>query len=270
MSTIDTSLLPRSFVNAQGQLTVPESVAKAVAKGVSERIKDMPEAQKELFKDMVQAMSLAPSSKGKYDVDGALDRIEKLVDKVTDFAAKVTQLLGSSAIDLLSRALVEMAADQRKAALESRLRARDDAKTELMSQAQTMRDDAAKIMAGAIVGAVLQIAAAGLSIGASSKALGKLSDGDTTGAEITNAIGGAIKSIGDAVANAINSSLQAAAKIDQAQGTEHAAQAEEIKAKGDIAKELGDAVQDMVKAIINFLKELKDAQAEQMRSLTKL
>lgn len=269
-STIDKSLLPASFYNTKGELTVPTKVAEAVSAGITERLRDMPEAQKNLFKEMVKTMSLAPDSKGKFDVDGALDRIETLVSTVTDFAAMLPSALGRSVLDLLSRALVEMAADQRKNALESRLNARDAAKTELLNQAQTMRDDAAKIMAGAIVAAVLQIAAAGLSIGMSSAALGKVGAGENLKAEILNTIGGALKSIGDAAANAINSSLQAAAKLDQAQGSEHAAEAEEIKAKGDLAKELGDAMEDMIKAIINFLKELKDAQAEQMRSLTKL
>lgn len=284
MTSINTQYLPTSFVDKSGNLTVPEKVAEAVATGVQARIENLPPAEKQLFLDMLRASSLAPSSDGKYDVDGMLNRIDKIVDTFGDVSTAVSNMIGKGGIDLLARALIEMAADQRKSALESRLAAREEAKGELMQQAGTMRSEAAKMIAGAIVSAIVQIIGAGVSIGFSASAMKSLDAGKmgTLGkdlrvddfsrgmADVNNAIGGAVKSIGDAVGNMVNGMLQGAAKLDAAQGTEHAAEAEEIRGKGDMAKELGDAVEEMIKAVINFLKELKDAQAEQMRSLTKL
>lgn len=283
MTSINTQYLPSSFVDQSGNLTVPEKVAEAVATGVQARIENLPPAEKQLFLDMLRASSLAPSSDGKYDVDGLLNRIDKVVDTFGDVSTAISNMIGKGGIDLLARALIEMAADQRKSALESRLSAREEAKGELMQQAGTMRSEASKMIAGAIVSAIVSIASAGISIGFSMSAASNLKTGMSgTGkdisvddfhkgmADVRNAVGGAVKTAMDAVANMINSSLQAAAKIDQAEGTEHAAEAEEIRGKGDMAKELGDAVEEMIKAVINFLKELKDAQAEQMRSLTKL
>lgn len=274
VNNINTQYLPSSFVDSSGNLTVPESLAKEVASGVQARLENMPPAEQRLFLAMLKSADLAPTNAdGEVDVTSALNNLEGALDGLEGAADLLAQIFSGSTIDLLSRALVEMAGEQRKQALESRLAAREAAKTQLEGQADAMRDAAAKMIAGAIVAAVLQIVAAAVSIGASMGALGALKTGGDIGrgtADAYNAIGGALKGIGDAAANAFNSSLQAAAKIDDAEGTDLAAEAEQSKATGDLAKEVQDAVTEMIRAIINFLKELKDTQAQQMQSLTRL
>jgi hypothetical protein len=70
--------------------------------------------------------------------------------------------------------------------------------------------------------------------------------------------------------NVASTWAQADAKNIEAEGSIDAAEAQEAQAAADIKKEIQQGLDDLIKAIINFLKELKEAQVNQMQSLTKL
>jgi hypothetical protein len=63
---------------------------------------------------------------------------------------------------------------------------------------------------------------------------------------------------------------QAAAKKMEAQGSRDAAEAQELQQAADNKKQIEEALNDMMKQIINFLKELREAEVDAMRSLTKV
>jgi len=63
---------------------------------------------------------------------------------------------------------------------------------------------------------------------------------------------------------------QAEAKGMDAQGARDAADAQVAQQQADLKKELQDSLSDMIKQIINFIKELKEAEVDAMRALTKV
>ena len=65
-------------------------------------------------------------------------------------------------------------------------------------------------------------------------------------------------------------STEAASKVKDAEGQEAAASAQEKQAQGDLRKESQEALDQMVKSIIQFLKDLQEAKADQMRALTRV
>jgi hypothetical protein len=67
-----------------------------------------------------------------------------------------------------------------------------------------------------------------------------------------------------------DSKAQAEAKKLEAQGSRDAAEAQEAQQTADSKKQMEEALNDMIKQIINFLKEMREAEVDAMRSLTKV
>ena len=92
-----------------------------------------------------------------------------------EFEAALKDLL--SAVrdpDMLGKLLIEMSSMSRQNALDARLAARSQARGELEAQAGQTREAAQKMLASAIVGAVVAVVSAVITIGGASKAAGQL------------------------------------------------------------------------------------------------
>lgn len=92
-----------------------------------------------------------------------------------------------------------------------------------------------------------------------SQTYGALGQAASAGGDITRGIG----SSQDATA-------QADAKRMDAEGSKDAAQAQYDQQVADSKKQVEDSLDDMIKQIIDFLKQMKDAEADAMRSLTRV
>ena len=64
--------------------------------------------------------------------------------------------------------------------------------------------------------------------------------------------------------------MQAEAKREEAEGARNAAEAQFAQQTADMKKELQDSMNEMIKQVINFLKELREAEVDAMRALTKV
>lgn len=86
-----------------------------------------------------------------------------------------------------------------------------------------------------------------------------------------------LEKLAPAVSNAINGAAQfgksvtdSDAKHIEAAGARSAAKAQDKQADADQAKEIQQALDEMLKAIINFLKELRETEANMMQAMTKV
>ena len=64
--------------------------------------------------------------------------------------------------------------------------------------------------------------------------------------------------------------LQAEAKREDAGGARDAADAQVAQQQAELKKDVQDTMNEMIKQIINFLKEIKDAEVDAMRALTRV
>lgn len=64
--------------------------------------------------------------------------------------------------------------------------------------------------------------------------------------------------------------LQAEAKREDAGGARDAADAQVAQQQAELKKDVQDTMNEMIKQIINFLKEMKDAEVDAMRALTRV
>lgn len=272
--------LPPSFYDVSGKLSIDQQTAKQVEQLVQDKLQTLPPQEQKVFLSLLKTADIAPGGTVA-DIDGSLDRLTTASNKLVAAFAEILSNLGSDSLDFLSRALVEMAAEQRKEALQSRLNAHQEAKTQLENQASKMQESADKMVTGAIVSIVMAVASAVISLvsaGVASSRVGKALDATTDltqqaalkSASIAENVGQGLKGASDGMGNFGNTYTQAESKRLDAEGSLDAAQAEGARSKADISKEFQSALEETIKSIINFLKELKDAQAEQMRSLTRL
>jgi len=82
-------------------------------------------------------------------------------------------------------------------------------------------------------------------------------------------VGTAVGGFGQSLGGLSASGLQEQAKLSEADAQVFAAEAEETRSEGDVFKEVQLALDEMIKAMINFLKELRAAEVEEMRAITK-
>ncbi|MEM8797306.1 MAG: hypothetical protein AAGE61_17230 [Pseudomonadota bacterium] len=88
-------------------------------------------------------------------------------------------------------------------------------------------------------------------------------------AQQTASMGGAIGGMGSSSAGAVQSLTGAQAKDLEADASEEAAEAELTKSEADVDREVQQALDEFMKHLINFIKELRDAEVEQMAAVTK-
>lgn len=294
--------LPSSLFQADGTTLKPgvdADKAIEVAQGIQAKADAMPPAEAAIFLAMVDAADLAPGGQIPADIEGAIEAFATAASLVSTLA------ISSNALDFLARVMIEQAGEQRKSALQDRLSAREIAKGELLNQAGKMDEEADKLSSSAktamivsvvmssiaVVGAVAGAFASGFSAvkqaGALKSALAGGESMATVGSNlgamagkassIASSVGGAASSvaqssnqIGQGLSGYYSTMGQADAKHLEAEGQRSAAEAQETQAEGDIAKEQQQALDQMVQSIIQFLKDLKEAKAQQMQVLTRV
>lgn len=246
-----------------------------VAQGIQARAEALPPAEAQLFLATIAAGDIAPGGQVPADIEETLDIY------AAASAALGSRVGGGDSLEFLARVLIEQAAEQRKNALDDRLNAREKAKTELLSQAQSLKDQADTLKDGATKAMVTTIvmSAVSLAISIVSVGTGATGAGDA-GSDFGKALGGLSQSIsglsssmnglGQGLSNYFSTDAQATTKEQEAQGATDAAEAQNTQAEGDIQKDMQEAMNDMIKSIINFLKEIADAKAQQMQVMTRV
>lgn len=298
------NLLPSSFFNPETkELLVDEATAQSVQAGIQAKLNSLPPISRGDFQQMVA--NLTP---GDVDtpakLEATLTMFEAALTKLGNVDSDVVAFVGDLA-KLLARLMIEQTADQRQNALNDRLLARDKAKGELMNQADQLGKAADKMIEGAttalitgLVGAGLQILGAAVNLAGAFKALGGMGDAQKATQQAINdankqamkaaeqAFGkaqtmgqlfGTLSQIGSGLGDATKAGgtsadarLQAEGKKLEAEGSRDAAQAQEYQQIADNKKQMEEALNDMMKQIINFLKEMREAEVDAMRSLTKV
>ncbi|WP_378940821.1 hypothetical protein [Mesorhizobium sp. ANAO-SY3R2] len=303
---IDTNfnMLPKSFyteVDGQKTLTVDKALADKVQLGVQARLETIPQAQKEAL--LAAVYNLAP---GDVSAPGALEAkltsLQNAAKLLADLPPETTAFVGNIA-KFLARAMIEMAGEQRQNALADRMNARETAKAELMNQADSMDKAADKMTEGALTALIAGVIGGAISIagslGTAVSGLSQLSKMSTaiqsmkgmtpqeaatslasnafakaqSATQVYAGIGQLATSSGEIVKTAgstTDARLQADAKRQEAQGMRDAADAQFAQQTAELKKEVQDTMNDMIKQIINFIKELKDAEVEAMRALTRV
>lgn len=210
---IDPQFLPSTYLNTNGELTVPETTAREVAAGVEARATALPAAEKAAFLAMVKSPDFSPNaSTTPSDLFASLDRYQAAARTiVASFSAPVSSADNAK---ILARLMVELGGLQRKEALDCRLAARQQAKAELNAQAGDLRAAADKAVEAAVVQMVVAVATAVISI---------------VGSAVS--IGGAMKNAGKL--KDLNKGLQKADSLDDAKNVTKAA---DLDKAGDVGK----------------------------------
>jgi hypothetical protein len=244
--------IPQSLYNADHTLKVSDSDAIAIATKIKVKGDTLPDAQKAIFVALATGADITPvNGQEPADLDATLDALAEV-------SARWESLSTGNALDDLVKILIQLAADQKKAALEERLGAREAAKSSLIDQAGKQEEAASKTREGAIVSLVLTVVAAAISIVSSAASL-KASAGALSAAKqgVTAAttVSTATKSINQltTVTGDIAKGAQGAAKA--AQATKEAAQtvadasstlASTLNARASSISGLGNAVSQAV------------------------
>ncbi len=310
--SINPQYLPSSYLDGNGELKEGISKEKAaeVSSGIQARVSDMSQTERVAYLALIKSPDFAPdASTSLADAEATFSNLEKI-------AEQLSLTTNSSAAKLLGRVLVELAAQQRQEALDSRLVARTAARAELEAGANKLRDasqdlrDGAKkaLITGAITsgvaiaaagaggiagGATMSKASQGMSgtAGATAKAADAVDDAAATASKSLEAAnkqlisnqagglaaigqsfaagGGAAGTLGGAISQQQSAEGQADAQLDQAEQAKLQAEAEVTKSEGELETSEQQALQEFVNQMIQFLKEMRDAEVEQMAVVTR-
>lgn len=276
---VNTQYLPASYLDANGDLKAGISPDKAaeVSKGIQARVADMSTDERGLYLAIVKSPDFAPvASTSVTDTEEMLSKMESVADRLS-------LSTNANAARLLGRALVELGAQQRQEALNDRLTARTTARAELVAGAEKLRDGAEDLKAGAKSAMITGIVTSAISIGfavaggvAGTKAMYAARGGDKAAADAASALGQASSAIGNAIASMGQSISQyqsavgqANSQLAQADQSELQAEAEVTKSEGELETSEQQALQEFVNQLIQFLKEMRDAEVEQMAVVTR-
>lgn len=188
----------------------------------------------------------------------------------------------------LFSALIEMMNSQRQSAVDQRANAREGAKNELLDAAGKSKEAAGKQMDAAIAGLVLGLVSGATQLGTGGTTLGAQTKhsvnmkGVTNDAAINNAaaklqnntqaissFGGAATSMTSSAGQGASGTLQADASNLQAQGQEMQAVAQDTQGQQDIEKKFAEDLTEAIKAVVQFIKEIRNAEIERMQSITR-
>jgi Sec-independent protein translocase protein TatA len=243
-----------------------------------------------LTPDMLSALGLDKNGNGIKDMITSEDYsklppgvdLAKLQKVLEDFIS------GAKDRTALFSALIEMMNQQRQSAVDQRANARESAKNELLDAAGKSKEAANKQMDAAIAGLVLgiisgatQIATGGTTLGAQAQHSNKM-NGVTNEAVINSAaaklqnntqaigsFGGAAKDMTSSAGQGASGTMQSDASNLQAQGQEKQAVAQDTQGQQDIEKKFAEDLTEAIKAVIQFIKEIRNAEIERMASITR-
>jgi hypothetical protein len=217
---------------------------------------------------------------GFAELDGAF----RVTARPTDAPAayRVAQL-STTPSSSLAQAMLEQAQKARQDAMDSRKSAQELAKLELMNQATTLRNTAVKMQQAAITQLVTSVVQSAVSISASQLSL-KNSIKVVQAPKTVIDSKAKIQQLNDdklAIKTGIGKlppteqktkldQFQAKSKEAEAEGAKYAAEAQQAAQQAQMSAEVIKAMNEMMQQIINFLKELREAEVEQMKALTKV
>lgn len=243
-----------------------------------------------LTPDMLSALGLDKNGNGIKDMITS-EEYSKLPAGV-DLAKLQTVLedfiSGAKDRTALFSALIEMMNNQRQSAVDQRANARESAKNELLDAAGKSKEAASKQMDAAIAGLVLgiisgatQIGTGGTTLGAQTNHTAKMK-GVTNDAVINSAasklqnntqaigsFGGAAKDMTSSAGQGASGTLQSEASNLQAESQEMQAVAQDSQGQQDIEKKFAEDLTEAIKAVIQFIKEIRNAEIERMSSITR-
>ncbi len=243
--------------------------SKDIATGIQAAVNELPEAQRKELQSFVQSRSLPPGDTGEDPVDPDTEKRMK----------EIEQLLAANggtfdAAKVFGRLMVELGALQRKEALTDRLNAREAARGELNSAANKLDKSAdvtrhaAKVsLAMGVLGGATSIAFAGGSL----KVLGGSGDTQviTSTAQSLNGAGGGLSGLMNAGGQFATTTGQATSQTLQADQNRIQAESEVTKGEGEMEAAEQQALQEFVNQIIQFIKEMRDAEVEQLAVVTR-
>ncbi|KQT50252.1 hypothetical protein DevBK_11800 [Devosia sp. BK] len=208
--------------------------------------------------------------------------------------------ISGESVKMLEKFMVEMAGSQRHDALNDRLAARDAATKELMSAAEHMKDQAGTMMQGAITQMITSVIGAGVGIAGSSHAIKGFDHADMKDAfdkndlasekmthkagmmqdqsfsqqkhavdlEKMQGMSQAFSGMGQT--STMGHTSQFESKQNEASGHVDAAEAQYQQQVTDSRQEVMQQTTEMMQKVIDFIKELKDAETAQMRAITRV
>ena len=289
-----------SPVNANERTSGTTGKTGDVAKGIQAGATGLPDAQGKALLTAISNSDLSPKPSIKSlsdpEVEAQLDEIERLLNSSNS----------SDAARLLGRLLGEIGALQRKEALNDRLLARDAAQSELKAGAKQLDSAATATMVGAGASLALGLVSAGVSIAFAGKAMSAMNSGTasqgtvavtqpgnagaaaqgtnaavgqganaaansnaTTIAQTINMKGGAIAGLASSGGQFAGAMGQSTAQTYQADQAREQANAEVTKSESELEATEQQALQEFVNQIIQFIKELRDAEVEQLAVVTR-
>lgn len=239
-----------------------------VAKGIQTGAAGIPDTQSKAFLSVVQDTDLSPKASTQPASDPEVEAKFKQIEQLLNSSDS------SDAARLLGRLLVELGALQRKEALTDRLLARDAAQSELKAGANKLDAAATATMVGAGASLALGMVSAAISIsyaGASAKMqlTGPPGQATSTAAQTTNMKGGAIAGVSSSLGQFSNSMAQATSQTFQADQAREQANAEVTKSEGEMEATEQQALQEFINQMIQFIKEMRDAEVEQLAVVTR-
>lgn len=244
-----------------------------VSKGIQGTAGNLPQAQREEIASLLQNPNLSPKASADAandpDVAAKLEQIEQLLNSSNN----------SDAARLLGRLMVELGALQRKEALTDRLNTRNAAKAELEAAAGKLEASADETRAGAMANMVFSMAASAISIGtavrSASVAKSGLNGDEGTKqlmavkAQAISGVGTGVSGLFSAAGGGISGAMDANAKVLQADQQRISAEAEVTKGEGEMEASEQQALQEFINQMIQFIKEMRDAEVEQLAVVTR-
>ncbi|MEP3667479.1 MAG: hypothetical protein ABJN42_12215, partial [Roseibium sp.] len=138
---------------------------------VQAKVSDLPPGEQAVFLALLKNPDLSPPATTTVaNLSATLDRFERAAADIV--AALAETMASGDSSKVLARLMIELSGLQRKEALDSRLAARQQAKSELQTQAGDMRAAAEKATEAAMIQMVVSVAAAAVSIVASAVSIG--------------------------------------------------------------------------------------------------
>lgn len=162
------SLLPPTYFDKSGNLTVSDADATKVATGIQAKIATMPPAEATIFLASLGAASLAPLGSNIPDnIDALLSNFASAVDAIVNFVSV------GDLESFMGKVMIKQAHEEEKNALDTRLASRQEAKADLLSQASKMHEEATKMRTGAIISLVVAVVSAAVTLGFAGASMSK-------------------------------------------------------------------------------------------------
>ncbi|NIZ12021.1 hypothetical protein [Phaeobacter sp. HF9A] len=239
--------------------------------------------------EAAQGTGAAFDTPENFDLGESLGRLQSAIEQMISSGADPMEVLNGILGEMgaskdLGALLIEFAAMGRQNALDQRMNARDQARSDLEGQAETMRTSAVTQLVVSVVSVAASAASAGVSFAGAAKAGKIAADAAETGANGTAEAATALNTKAQTVAaksqsvsgmiGLSNTSGEATGgmitKNVEADGQELAAKSQTEQSNADLAKTVMDDFKELVRSIIQFLKDMQQSEVDRMAMTTRV